>query len=220
MSKSPTEYLKHILVEIAFLEKEVTDYSEDQFMHDEVKQRAFARSLEIIGEAVKMVPDDFRSHHPKVDWKSFAGLRDKLIHHYFGVDYSLVWDVVKNELPDLKEKIHVILQAVPPQGLKFQKALSTLIRIIDASIKLTSQEKEKLYKQIYIQIRKIAETILVVHMPKETLNKLTDQPESLTLSSYANLIITTIRDPKTAPELEAALTGLVGDIAKTINPKL
>lgn len=56
MSKSPTEYLKHILDEITFLEREVRDYSEDQFMRDELKQRAFTRSLEIIGEAVKIIP--------------------------------------------------------------------------------------------------------------------------------------------------------------------
>lgn len=56
MSKSPTEYLKHILDEFTFLEREVRDYSEDQFMRDELKQRAFTRSLEIIGEAVKIIP--------------------------------------------------------------------------------------------------------------------------------------------------------------------
>lgn len=110
MSKSPIEYLKHILDEITFLEQEVNNYTEDQFMRDELKQRAFARSVEIIGEAVKMVPDDFRSHFPEIDWKSFAGLRDKLIHHYFGVDYAIVWDVVINELPDLKQKIVQIIQ--------------------------------------------------------------------------------------------------------------
>lgn len=58
MSKSPTEYLKHILDEIDFLEREIQGYTEDQFMRDELKQRAFARSLEIIGEAVKMIPDE------------------------------------------------------------------------------------------------------------------------------------------------------------------
>lgn len=110
MSKSPTEYLRHVLDEITFLEREVSGYSEEQFMRDELKQRAFARSLEIIGEAVKMVPDDFRSKHSKIDWKSFAGLRDKLIHHYFGVDYAIVWDVVIHELPDLKEKLLTILE--------------------------------------------------------------------------------------------------------------
>lgn len=112
MSKSPIEYLHHILDEITFLEEETRGYTENQFMRDELKQRAFARSLEVIGEAMKMVPDDFRSKHLEVDWKSFAGLRDKLIHHYFGVDYAIVWDVVKNELPDLKQKILPML----PEG--------------------------------------------------------------------------------------------------------
>ncbi|MEK7165908.1 MAG: HepT-like ribonuclease domain-containing protein [Patescibacteria group bacterium] len=55
-------------------------------MRDEVLQRAFARSLEIIGEAAKNVPEEYRRQHSEVDWKSLAGLRDKLIHHYFGVD--------------------------------------------------------------------------------------------------------------------------------------
>lgn len=113
MSKSPIEYLKHILDEITFLEGETADYTEDEFMRDDLKQRAFARSLEIIGEAVKMVPDEFRAKHPEIDWKSFAGLRDKLIHHYFGVDYAIVWDVVMNELPGLKNNLEHILKIQP-----------------------------------------------------------------------------------------------------------
>lgn len=112
MSKSPIEYLKHILVEIDFLEREIQNYTEEQFMRDELKQRAFARSLEIIGEATKMIPDDFRSHHLQIDWKAFAGLRDKLIHHYFGVDYAIVWDVVIHELSDLKTKLTTILHTM------------------------------------------------------------------------------------------------------------
>lgn len=55
--------------------------TEDQFMRDEVLQRAFARSLEIIGEAVKNIPEEYKLSHTEIDWKSFAGLRDKLIHH-------------------------------------------------------------------------------------------------------------------------------------------
>ncbi len=111
MSKSPTEYLKHIQDEITFLVKETTGYSEDQFMRDALKQRAFTRSLEIIGEAAKQVPQEFRGSHTEIDWKALAGLRDKLIHHYFGVDYAIVWDVVANELPALKEKlIHILDQ--------------------------------------------------------------------------------------------------------------
>jgi uncharacterized protein with HEPN domain len=105
MSKSATEYLLHITQEINFLLKESASMTEEQFMYDEVRQRAFSRSLEIIGEAVKNLPKDFTKTHPYIDWPAFAGLRDKLIHHYFGVDYALVWDVVKNELPPLKEKL-------------------------------------------------------------------------------------------------------------------
>ena len=108
MSKSATEYIKHILDEINFLTSQSDSLSESEFMHDEVRQRAFSRSLEIIGEAVKNIPDDFIIAHPQIEWKAFAGLRDKLIHHYFGVDYALVWDVVKKELPPLKEKLRKI----------------------------------------------------------------------------------------------------------------
>lgn len=90
MSKSATEYIRHILDEITFLTNQTVILSEDQFMRDELAQRAFARSLEIIGEAVKNIPEEYKTTHPEVEWKSFAGLRDKLIHHYFGVDYVLV----------------------------------------------------------------------------------------------------------------------------------
>jgi len=110
MSKSATEYINHILDELLFLETEVTIVSEEQFMRDEILERATARSLEIIGEAVKQIPESYRKEHPEIDWKSFAGLRDKLIHHYFGVDYALVWDVVKNELPDLKKKLTPLVE--------------------------------------------------------------------------------------------------------------
>ncbi|MBI5613741.1 DUF86 domain-containing protein [Candidatus Gottesmanbacteria bacterium] len=102
MSKSPTEYLHHILDEREFLLRESQPITEEQFMYDEVRQRAFARSLEIIGEATKLLPGSFCKKYPNIDWKSFAGLRDKLIHHYFGVDYAIVWDVIKNELPDFQ----------------------------------------------------------------------------------------------------------------------
>ena len=111
MSKSATEYLKHILDEFAFLEKERTLLTEEQFMHDPIRQRAFARSLEIIGEAAKQVPDPFRAQHSEIYWKGLAGLRDKLIHHYFGVDYAIVWDVVSNELPAIKIKLESVLKA-------------------------------------------------------------------------------------------------------------
>lgn len=69
------------------------------FPQDETRRRAFVRGLEIIGEATKRVPEDFRTKHPDLPWKQMAGMRDRLIHDYFGVDYEIVWDVVKNHIP-------------------------------------------------------------------------------------------------------------------------
>ena len=110
MSKQPKEYLKHILDEIKFLLISSGDINEGKFMYDETLQRAYSRSLEIIGEATKQLPKDFTDKYPEVDWDSMAGMRDKLIHHYFGVDYAIVWDVVKNELPKLKSQIQNLIQ--------------------------------------------------------------------------------------------------------------
>lgn len=70
------------------------------------------RSIEIIGEAAKHVPDDFRMRHPDIEWRSMAGMRDRLIHGYFGVDYELVWDVVTNKVPKLRDAVSVILDGL------------------------------------------------------------------------------------------------------------
>ncbi|MCL4382754.1 DUF86 domain-containing protein [Patescibacteria group bacterium] len=112
MSKQPEEYLKHILDEIEFVLGSASDLSEEKFMHDETLQRAYSRSLEIIGEATKKLSKEFTDKHSQVDWGLMAGMRDKLIHHYFGVDYAIVWDVIKNELPKLKPQIQEILQKI------------------------------------------------------------------------------------------------------------
>jgi uncharacterized protein with HEPN domain len=66
-------------------------------------------SLEIIREAAKKVRDDFRARYTGVEWRAMAGMRDRLIHDYFGVDYRLVWDVIQNRIPELKRQIASIL---------------------------------------------------------------------------------------------------------------
>ena len=84
MSKQPEEYLKHILKEVDYLLTESVNLEVGDFLKNETQMRAFTRSLEIIGEAAKQIPEDFRILHSEVDWKAMAGMRDRLIHHYFG----------------------------------------------------------------------------------------------------------------------------------------
>lgn len=110
MSKLPEEYLKHILQECEYLLDESEQLTLRDLLTDETRMRAYARSLEIIGEAVKKLPTTFRDTYPQVDWRAVAGMRDRLIHDYFSVDYEIVWDVVKSEIPTLKRQVEAILK--------------------------------------------------------------------------------------------------------------
>jgi uncharacterized protein with HEPN domain len=110
MTRSIIDYLKDIQVEINFLFNQTQGKDFETFLNDDVLTRATERSLEIIGEAVKNIPLEIRNAFPLVDWKDMAGMRDKLIHHYFGIDYEIVWSVIHTEIPELLEAIEVILK--------------------------------------------------------------------------------------------------------------
>lgn len=109
MSKEPIELLRHIADECAYLLSVNKNLSKDDFLNDETLKRAVVRSLEIIGEATKKIPADFKVKWQTVQWKNMAGMRDRLIHDYIGVNYTIVWDVFKNKIPELYAQIQNVI---------------------------------------------------------------------------------------------------------------
>jgi uncharacterized protein with HEPN domain len=109
MSKEPIEFLKHIADECTYLISVNKNLSKDDFLDDETLKRAVVRSLEIIGEATKKIPADFKVKWGSIQWKNMAGMRDRLIHDYIGVNYSIVWDVFNNKIPELYEQIQSVI---------------------------------------------------------------------------------------------------------------
>jgi Uncharacterized conserved protein len=83
----------------------------ESFAGNATLKRAFVRSLEIIGEASKKLPEDFKTMQSDIEWRKLSGMRDRLIHDYFGVDYTIVWDVATTKLRDLRSKLQTLLEA-------------------------------------------------------------------------------------------------------------
>ncbi|MBK5285081.1 MAG: DUF86 domain-containing protein [Bacteroidia bacterium] len=116
MSPSLLDFLKHIEHECGFLTRVTAGKTLDEVFNDEILSKAIVRSLEIIGEAVKKLDDDFKKQHPSMEWKKIAGTRDIMIHHYFGIDYDIVWEVITEKIPPLHKYIHEIIKAEKKNG--------------------------------------------------------------------------------------------------------
>lgn len=110
MKKNPKIFLQHIIECIEEIKKHIKGVSEKQFMDDVKTQDAVIRRIEIIGEATKNLPSDFKKKNPQIEWREIAGMRDKLIHEYFGVNIDLVWVVIKNDIPKFKKQILELLK--------------------------------------------------------------------------------------------------------------
>ena len=108
-SRGDREFLNDILEAIHRADMYVAGMSYVEFLADLKTQDAVIRTLEIIGEATKRLSSELRTHHPAVPWKNMAGLRDKLIHDYFGVNFDIVWQIVHDELPSVAIQVEQIL---------------------------------------------------------------------------------------------------------------
>ncbi len=111
MNKDAQVFLKHILESIDAIEEYTQNLSEKAFLENPEKQDAIIRRLEVLGEAVKNLPDEFKQQHSDIAWNKAMATRNILIHNYFGVDLEIVWDTVLKSLPEFKDQIKNLLES-------------------------------------------------------------------------------------------------------------
>jgi uncharacterized protein with HEPN domain len=107
------DYLQDILDSINDIQEFLQGISFDAFLKDKKTINAVVRSIEVIGEAAKNIPESLRQRYPNIPWKRMAGMRDKLIHEYFGVDLEIVWEAANADLPPLKAMMEEVLEDEP-----------------------------------------------------------------------------------------------------------
>jgi len=115
--KGDSVYLRHVLDAISRIEEYTHDITYKGFLNSHLRQDGVIRQIEVIGEAVKKLSPELKERHPQIPWKDVAGMRDKLIHDYFGVDLDAVWDTAKRDIPELKGKIQGIVETITGMGL-------------------------------------------------------------------------------------------------------
>ncbi len=105
-------YLADMLAAMESIERFIEGMTFEQFQRDDKTASAVVRKLEIIGEAARNIPEEIKQRHPEVPWKEMAGMRDRLIHAYFGVDYTLVWTTIRNRVPAARRMIQKVVTVI------------------------------------------------------------------------------------------------------------
>jgi len=110
MRRTTLQYLDDILEAADRIERYTKNTSFEEFSSDTMRSDAVIRNFEVIGEAVKNIPEDLKKKYPDTDWRRIAGFRDILSHAYFGVRLTILWDTIWNHLPALKSEVREILR--------------------------------------------------------------------------------------------------------------
>ncbi|MEK6826211.1 MAG: DUF86 domain-containing protein [Nanoarchaeota archaeon] len=114
--KNDLAFIEHILDSIKAIKEFSRGIRKVELISSRLKQSAIVREIEIIGEAVKNLSEQLKSKYKGIEWREIAGTRDKMIHHYFGVDLNIVWNIIKKDLPVLRKKIKEIKEELTRQG--------------------------------------------------------------------------------------------------------
>lgn len=104
-SRDPKLLLEDIVAAIRKVERYTAGMDWERFRQDEKTTDAVVRNLEVVGEAVRRLPEDFIARHPNVPWRQAAGLRNRIVHDYFGLDLEIIWEVIQHDLPRLRQQL-------------------------------------------------------------------------------------------------------------------
>ena len=108
-------FLEHILDAIRDINESINTISQEEFLKNKDIREANLRRLEVIGEAVKNISKEFRDKHKEIEWSKIAGVRDKIIHKYFEIDFDIVWEIIRNDIPKLRRDIEKIVNSMPKE---------------------------------------------------------------------------------------------------------
>jgi uncharacterized protein with HEPN domain len=109
MSKrDPLVLIEDIMLAIQKIGRYTSQMDHDGFIKDELVVDGVARNLEIIGEAARQLPEEYRRAHPELPWAQIAGLRNRIVHDYFGLDLEIIWEIIRRDLPDLEKQVRAL----------------------------------------------------------------------------------------------------------------